>query len=448
MDQTEPDTTTVTTEAAVNDTAEANMVTTTEANEKEEDKEGCEDEDDEARSEATFQFRVENFSTIKDSVLSDPCIVRNLPWKIMIMQRMTTTQDRNTKSVGFFLQCNGESESIAWSCHASADLRLLHQRGGQKFSRNITHMFYSKENDWGFSHYMSWNDVQDPDKGYIKDDSVVFEVKVNADAPHGVCWDSKKHTGYVGLKNQGATCYMNSLLQVLYFTNLLRKAVYKMPTESDDSQKSVGLALQRVFHELQFSDKPVGTKKLTKSFGWETLDSFMQHDVQEFLRVLLDKLESKMKKTCVEGTIPRLFEGKTTSYIKCKNVDYSSNVSECYYDVQLNVKGKKDLTESFREYIKTETLDGDNKYDAGTFGLQDAEKGILFDTFPPVLHLHLMRFQYDPITDCSVKFNDKCEFPEVLDLSSYIQGVDENSENRENYKYILHAVLVHSGDNH
>lgn len=91
--------------------------------------------------------------------------------------------------------------------------------------------------------------------------------------------------GFVGLKNQGATCYMNSLLQTLYFTNQLRKAVYKMPTESDDSTKSVALALQRVFHELQFCDKPVGTKKLTKSFGWETLDSFMQHDVQEFLRV-------------------------------------------------------------------------------------------------------------------------------------------------------------------
>ena len=43
--------------------------------------------------------------------------------------------------------------------------------------------------------------------------------------------------------------------------------------------------------DLQFLDKAVGTKKLTKSFGWETLDSFMQHDVQEFLRVLLDKLE-------------------------------------------------------------------------------------------------------------------------------------------------------------
>jgi ubiquitin carboxyl-terminal hydrolase 7 len=139
------------------------------------------EDDDEARSEATFRFKVENFSSIKDSVLSEPCIIRNLPWKIMIMQRQTQTQvtrnhvdmlecfqDRNTKSVGYFLQCNGESECSAWSCHANPDLRVINQREGTKFSRKIGHIFYSKENDWGFSHYMSLNDVQDPDKGYIK----------------------------------------------------------------------------------------------------------------------------------------------------------------------------------------------------------------------------------------------------------------------------------------
>lgn len=76
-----------------------------------------------------------------------------------------------------------------------------------------------------------------------------------------------------------------------FYAFTFSQAVYKMPTESDDSSKSVALALQRVFHELQFCDKPVGTKKLTKSFGWETLDSFMQHDVQEFLRVVCTKLE-------------------------------------------------------------------------------------------------------------------------------------------------------------
>lgn len=55
------------------------------------------------------------------------------------------------------------------------------------------------------------------------------------------------------------------------------QAVYLMPTESDDSSKSVPLALQRVFYELQFSDKPVGTKKLTKSFGYVSLEYFIRY---------------------------------------------------------------------------------------------------------------------------------------------------------------------------
>lgn len=299
-------------------------------------------EEDEVRSEATFRYTVENLSKLKEQVLSEPCYVRNLPWKIMVMPRPPSPPSHE-KYLGFYLQCNGESDSTSWSCRAAAILRLLnHKPGHDPFQRNITHVFFSKENDWGFSHFMLWTDVLDPEKGYVKDDSITLEVHVTAEPPHGVFWDSKKHTGYVGLKNQGATCYMNSLLQTLYFTNSLRKAVYKMPTEADDSSKSVALALQRVFHDLQFSDKPVGTKKLTKSFGWETLDSFMQHDVQEFLRVLLDKLESKMKGTSIEGTIPKLFEGKMSSYIKCKNVDYTSTRTETFYDIQLNIKGKKD----------------------------------------------------------------------------------------------------------
>ena len=41
----------------------------------------------------------------------------------------------------------------------------------------IQHLFYSKENDWGFSHFLSWNDVLDPEKGYIKDDAITLEVR-------------------------------------------------------------------------------------------------------------------------------------------------------------------------------------------------------------------------------------------------------------------------------
>lgn len=35
---------------------------------------------DESRSEATFRFEIPNFSKLKDSILSPPTFVRNLPW--------------------------------------------------------------------------------------------------------------------------------------------------------------------------------------------------------------------------------------------------------------------------------------------------------------------------------------------------------------------------------
>ncbi|XP_077591421.1 ubiquitin carboxyl-terminal hydrolase 7 isoform X2 [Stigmatopora nigra] len=412
-------------------------------NNTEEDMEDGE-EDTSWRSEATFRFVVERFSRLSESVLGPSCFVRNLPWKIMVMPRFYADRPHQ-KSVGFFLQCNAESDSTSWSCHAQAMLKIINYKDDEKsFSRRIGHVFFHKENDWGFSNFMSWSDVTDPERGFIDDDKVTFEVNVQADAPHGVAWDSKKHTGYVGLKNQGATCYMNSLLQTLFFTNQLRRAVYMMPTEGDDSSKSVPLALQRVFYELQHSDKPVGTKKLTKSFGWETLDSFMQHDVQELCRVLLDNVENKMKGTCVEGTIPRLFRGKMVSYIQCKHVDYRSERIEDYYDIQLSIKGKKNIFESFKDYVATEQLDGDNKYDAGEHGLQEAEKGVKFLTFPPILHLQLMRFMYDPQTDQNIKINDRFEFPDQLPLDEFLQKPDT----KDPANYILHAVLVHSGDNH
>ena len=41
-------------------------------------------------------------------------------------------------------------------------------------------------------------------------------------------------------------------------------------------------------------------------------------------------------------------------------------------------------------------LDGENQYDAGPeFGKQDAEKGVIFSKFPPVLTVHLKRFDFD-----------------------------------------------------
>ncbi|KAI7746099.1 hypothetical protein M8C21_024664, partial [Ambrosia artemisiifolia] len=127
---------------------------------------------------------------------------------------------------------------------------------------------------------------------YIREsdkEKIVCDVNENDIAEH------LRETGYVGLKNQGATCYMNSLLQTLYHIPYFRKAVYHMPTtETDMPSGSIPLALQSLFYKLQYNETSVATKELTKSFGWDTYDSFMQHDVQELNRVLCEKLEDKM----------------------------------------------------------------------------------------------------------------------------------------------------------
>lgn len=89
------------------------------------------------------------------------------------------------------------------------------------------HQFNSRESDWGFTSFMPLGDLYDPIKGYLVNDTCVIEAEV---AVRRVVdfwnYDSKKETGYVGLKNQGATCYMNSLLQTLYHIPYFRKVLH------------------------------------------------------------------------------------------------------------------------------------------------------------------------------------------------------------------------------
>lgn len=130
-------------------------------------------------------------------------------------------------------------------------------------------------------------------------------------------------------------------------------------------------------------------------------------------------------------------------------------------DIQLKVKGMKTLRDSFRDYVAVETLDGESKYRAAGFGLQDARRGIAFRSFPSVLRLHLKRHEYDTQLGTMLKvhityitcydsnptpeINDRFEFPFEIDLDEFL---DETTDRSEPWKYELYSVFVRSGDLH
>ncbi|CAG8778058.1 7522_t:CDS:2, partial [Dentiscutata heterogama] len=102
--------------------------------------------------------------------------------------------------------------------------------------------------DWGFTRFHDLHKLFIPSENHtrsiIENDScnITAFVRILKD-PTGDLWlssknyYSKKVTGYVGLKNQETTSYMNVELQLLYSIKYFRKAIYQIPTEDDEPDK-------------------------------------------------------------------------------------------------------------------------------------------------------------------------------------------------------------------
>eukprot|EP01135_Chromosphaera_perkinsii_P005371 Nk52_evm52s343 gene=Nk52_evmTU52s343 len=278
---------------------------------------------------------------------------------------------------------------------------------------------------------------------------------------------SKAGCGYVGLKNLGATCYMNSLLQQLFMIPAFRNRIFNVQDNSQEPSESILYQMQQLFAHLSESEyRSYNTRPFCysyKDYDGEAMNVGLQMDVDEFLSVLFDRLEGFFKNTPEEKLVNNVFGGKLLQQIISKDCEHISEREENFFVVQCEVQNKKSIEESLGLFVEGEMLEGDNKYHCAKCNKHvTALKRSCIKSLPEILILHLKRFEFDMELMRRIKVNDFCEFKHHLNMEPYTLKGCSKAEKDEKfasgsdiglsdtgeknlYEYELSGILVHTG---
>jgi ubiquitin C-terminal hydrolase len=206
--------------------------------------------------------------------------------------------------------------------------------------------------------------------------------------------------------------------------------------------------LQRLFGFLELTERqaynPIAFCYSFKDFSGAPVNISMQQDAQEFLNMILDKVDTALKETKYKFLIPGVFGGKTVSQCICKVCGTTKENLEDYNNLSLDVKYSKTLSESLQRFTAGDTI---SDYNCEKCNKRvDITKRNLIETVPNVLIMHLQRIVFNFDTFANEKINSRLEFPNTVDLYPYTKtGISNPDASSADYLFDLIGIVVHKG---
>uniref|UniRef100_G3Q679 USP domain-containing protein n=1 Tax=Gasterosteus aculeatus aculeatus TaxID=481459 RepID=G3Q679_GASAC len=222
---------------------------------------------------------------------------------------------------------------------------------------------------------------------------------------------------HYGLYNQGATCYLNSVLQVLSMTTEIHDRLESGSKTTDDELKTL----------FKYLKEATGrTEDITESLEVENVH--LQGDAADCLVRILRKISPRASE---------VFKGERTDAIKCcKGHTINEDIDPFWY-LSLSLEDTSDpstahsVEKGFERIFRSRVLDGDAVYCnvCGEETKATCESEMV--SYPQILSLLIKRFILDNNTKSHFKSNRCVDVPRKLQ--------------RNHMKYEVYAVVNHTG---